>query len=659
MITTTQNHGKIVCEVCARNAKAAIFGRDLCRTCYRRQAITRCARCNRSKRTVSPDTGLCPLCASLGARPIGACRRCHAHTAIYDVTAWLCRACKKVVHVCNSQRQLKQIKVACSICGKLRPSALITRQICQPCWRAERHGRAVCAGCKQLRKIRCIKKCLCRTCYHDLTAPVHLRRYVEEFTTAFPYNGALFHLLAETIDWSNITDKVLRRFRIFGRFLQRTQLPEPLTWLAIEQALPALSPTNRYNPKQIRASLLDLGYLLAAQGALESREVFVERRNAMMPLAQAPTPVQDVLHRYTTWLWERKERPANVRDHLEALAAFWTWAETVSIRAPQEVQTSLINKYFQTLFWQWRCSTCQAVVAHNPFARAAPRVCTHCGTVHSLTKEMRYAQNTLRQHHAKLLVFFDWAKLNRLVVANPVQRRISTPVPTITHYPLDVVRKLAGYVASPEADPVEALVLYLILFHALSVWELRHTKVPTFLALHEGIATPNLAEAYYVIVPAPEPSLGDRSPGRPDARLDFREKAAPWLKPLLERFDLYRRQKVGSASSQLLLVNNSRLHHETPVSHYYIWQLVRTATLHVLGATCSPNTLRKTAGVMLADRVGPGILARMGWDDHQAFAYTWASRDTILPQPVDGKHASESAPLDLPLVFPSPRNGRI
>ena len=211
----------------------------------------------------------------------------------------------------------------------------------------------------------------------------------------------------------------------------------------------------------------------------------------------------------------------------------------------------------------------------------------------------------------------------------------------------------------PEADPVEALVLYLVIFHALSVWELRHTKVPTFLALHEGIATPSLAEAYYVIVPAPEPSRGDRSPGRPDVRLDFREKAAPWLKPLLERFDHYRRQKVGSASSQLLLINNSRLRHETPVSGSAVWQIVRTASLRVLGATCSPNTLRKTAGIMLADRVGPGILARMGWDDQQAFAYTWAPRDTILPQPIDGSPAHEVAPQELPLTFPSPRNGRI
>jgi hypothetical protein len=32
----------------------------------------------------------------------------------------------------------------------------------------------------------------------------------------------------------------------------------------------------------------------------------------------------------------------------------------------------------------------------------------------------------------------------------------------------------------------------------------------------------------------------------------------------------------------------------------------------VLGVSCNPNTLRKTAGVMFADRAGAGILRWMG-----------------------------------------------
>ncbi len=60
----------------------------------------------------------------------------------------------------------------------------------------------------------------------------------------------------------------------------------------------------------------------------------------------------------------------------------------------------------------------------------------------------------------------------------------------------------------------------------LSIWELRHVTLPTFLPLRQDITLPGLTESYYVIIPKPEPSLGDRSPGRPDVRLDFPAKAA-------------------------------------------------------------------------------------------------------------------------------------
>ena len=48
----------------------------------------------------------------------------------------------------------------------------------------------------------------------------------------------------------------------------------------------------------------------------------------------------------------------------------------------------------------------------------------------------------------------------------------------------------------------------------LSIWELRHVGLPTFLPLCQDVTLPGLAESYYVIIPKPGPSLGDRSPGR-------------------------------------------------------------------------------------------------------------------------------------------------
>jgi hypothetical protein len=272
-----------------------------------------------------------------------------------------------------------------------------------------------------------------------------------------------------------------------------------------------------------------------------------------------------------------------------------------------------------------------------------------------LTKQKRYVQNTVRNHRAKLFVFFDWLKINRMVIANPVQRKTAAPEPTIRHYPPEVIKQLIAFITTPDADPVEAVMLYLIIFHALSVWELRHAALPTVLPLRQDIAVPTLAEAYYVNVPKPAPTRGDRSPGRPDVRLDFPAKAAPWLKPLLLRFERQRQHMVGDAKNRYLFVTPKLARHNTVVSHFFIWKMVRQASLYVLGAACNPNALRKTSGVMFADRAGAGVLRWMGWDEQQAFAYTWAARELVQPRQQDGSPGANQPPGTEPILFPSPK----
>jgi hypothetical protein len=71
-------------------------------------------------------------------------------------------------------------------------------------------------------------------------------------------------------------------------------------------------------------------------------------------------------------------------------------------------------------------------------------------------KEKRLAQNTVRGHRAKLFVFFGWLKMNRLVISNPVQSKISAPSPTIQHDSLDVIKQLGDYLRAADTDPFEA-----------------------------------------------------------------------------------------------------------------------------------------------------------------------------------------------------------
>jgi hypothetical protein len=347
---------------------------------------------------------------------------------------------------------------------------LVGRTICATCWRTERNRYSICARCNKLKAIQVKADRLCKQCYKDQRAPQALRVYVEGFTTPFRYNRTLFEVLAGTIDWQAVNEKMNRRLRAFGRFLQTYEFEEPLTWQAIEDAMPVLGPTNRNVPKQVRASLLDLGHVLAAKGELERREVYVARRNALLPITRAPRHIRPLLERYAAWLWERQTKTTNVREHLEGLVPFWSWCDHRGIRSPAEAQADLVKDYLLVLYWQWQCSRCGAKAAFEPHDRKAPRTCTRCGALHSLHKVKRYAQNTVRAERAKLLVFFDWCKVGRVVLANPVRVRVPAPIATIRHYSPDVVRALCAYTAAPDADPAEAMCLYLILFHALSVW---------------------------------------------------------------------------------------------------------------------------------------------------------------------------------------------
>jgi hypothetical protein len=143
-------------------------------------------------------------------------------------------------------------------------------------------------------------------------------------------------------------------------------------------------------------------------------------------------------------------------------------------------------------------------------------------------------------------------------------------------------------------------------------------------------------------------------PGRPQSRLEFPAQAASWLKPLLKRFEQQRQQEVKNPKNRYLLITNHTVHHDTCVGNVFVWKTIQNASSRVLGAACNPNTLRKTAAVMFADRAGAGILRWMGWDEQQAFAYTWAAREMIRPQEPNGVQTPLLQTCTDYITFPAP-----
>lgn len=636
---------EFLCEICGKHGPASSFRREgICNTCYDRASSTQCVRCGKMKRFVSEMTGLCPRCTG---RPEGICARCSSVCIIYNQEAWLCLKCERRRRLLLRTKERQQEKVICSVCGNFCTSHFVNRAICESCFRTEYYGRAICAQCHQFKRIQVKSVHLCHTCAMDRQAPARLRKYIEAFTAPNPFTTMLFHLLASTIDWPKVTYKVEHRLRSFGAFLQAHPFHEPLTWQIIEDTCAMLGPIHQEKSKRIRQDLHKVGYLLAAKGQMESRETYIATRRAFRPLKEIPAHLQELAENYADWLWERKLRPETVRNRLEHLASFWTWCAQREIGSPEQVSGDLVTEYLLSLYWKWRCSRCQGSMAFEPSNRRTPRSCVHCGAIGSLIQTSWYAQVTVANHRSTLHKFFDWAKVNHLVVANPVQRRIPMPPQTIRHYPVEITKQL-GSLSDPSIDPTEGLILYLIIVHACSVWELQHAQIPSVLPLTEAVPVPSLAKFYYVVIPKAAPSRGRHSPGRPHSRLDFPPEAASWLGPLLERFEQQRQGIVKETSNPYLFVAPGRAHHNTPVSQAFILNLVKRASLHLLGAACTARLLRQTAAVMLADTISAGILPWLGWDEVQAFAYAWAPREIVFPQTTD-----DSTQTIGPAAFPS------
>ncbi len=630
-VSTKSRLRYVTCQQCGRYGPCGMKGRDICLTCYRKEPSACCTRCHRMSHHLKKETGLCPICERLLSRPLARCHRCLEVKVIFDQERGVCSSC----HLYLRQKQRSQHKprdVPCSICGRVCSSVLFGRWICERCWRAERNGQRLCTGCKRLKVIYRKTENLCVHCDQKRRAPKVLRSYVITFTSPYPYNVTLFHTLAHRIDWATVDAETNRQFRVFGRFLQTHEFREPLTWEAIEEALPLPRGRRPDTWADARHRLLELGNLLASQGKLEKREDYLEKRNTHLRIQTAPGFIQPLLDSYAIWLSDRLLTGESIRRHMDILSLFWSWEEQQGVRAPAQVQPTHINDYLLTLYWQWRCSRCQSPMSFEALHRQAPRICEHCHALHTLVQVKRLAQSTVCRHRAVLRVFFDWAKMTRVSLMNPVQRKLPASALTIRHYTSELIEQLCTSLVDPEADPVEALVLYLIIFHAFSVWELRHAEIPGMYLLESGTWVTTLSETYGVDLPRPRVSRGVHSPGRPQTHIPFPEAALPWLKPLLSRFERARLRSLKNASTKYLLLSPFSSRHNTPVSSMFIQNIVRRASLRVLGGVCNPSTLRKTSGVIFTDQAGSGVLHWHGWDERQAFAYTWAERVLVHPQ---------------------------
>ena len=205
---------------------------------------------------------------------------------------------------------------------------------------------------------------------------------------------------------------------------------------------------------------------------------------------------------------------------------------------------------------------------------------------------------------------------------------------SIRRYDDDVVERLCSYIVSSDADPEEALVLYLIIFHLLTVTELCNAKIPSLVAPGSASSCDmdRAKDFDHLLLPIRALSRGRLSPRRQGPILKFPDKAMRWLMPLFKRY--FEKRERNPGSGYLFTGQFQVTRHNRPVSARYIRGLVQSASLRVLKGTVNPRDLRGTAAAIFAQRSKRrgAILTKLGYKSLRATRFNYLETFLLAPR---------------------------
>lgn len=656
----------IICEMCGQSRRTSRKF-DLCEKCLRSFEKITCPGCDRSMYR-APNSIHCTRCVGKLAEKEIVCKRCGLIDYPFVRDLVHCRKCHSSTVARQEFRRSLPNTIVCVLCGATKASWKKGEQICQACDNKRRNGtqRCTAAGCDK--QINNKTSQLCKRHDADRQAASTLKKYLDNYESPFPQNNRYIAELSSRIDWSNATyarrkivEGTVCRFRAIGKFLQSYELPEVLTWDAINAALPPLTKKARSTTKLIRSSLMDLGHIHATSGKMTDWNSYLRERCVQRLAESAPAVFCGSVLAFRNWAEDGMLNPKltiqpgrveilsnsakSIGDTIQTVSHLLSWCVSQNITAVSAINTEIFVEYLQSLLWQYQCSVCHVCI---PFKSVVPKTCLNdqCRAAKSYLLKERISRTFLKNQLSHLRRFFDWAVLNDLLPENPADneacklkalpfvsgeggatdRRIGI---AIRRYAEDVIVRLCEYIFSAKADPEEALVLYLVIFHLCTVKELCGLRVPSFIS-----AGTNTEEDFKHLVFSPQKaSRGSRRPRRTRAVLKFPSRASIRLRPLLERFYEQRKQYIRTDLYEYLFAVKTRCRHNKPVSEMYVRRIVRRASLRVLeeGEVCTTR-LRITAAALFSkkSKKRSGLLRPLGYRSAHAAAFNYLE-EVILP----------------------------
>lgn len=427
----------------------------------------------------------------------------------------------------------------------------------------------------------------------------------------------------------------------------------------------------------IRSCLFDLGQIYAERGLIQDWNSYLLERQLHYSESTPATFRNDVSN-FRDWvlggMLNPKTKPATesvdvlannaevLIDVVRSLNIFLIWCIRNHVNSLGEVDAAVLDSYLQTLLWKFRCSECGHSIPFN--SSEAPRKCGNekCEATHSYLRVKHLARNSRITIVSRLRVFFDWALLHGVVTHNPVGNRELTSGPraftvtdergksievaaSIRRYDDNLVQRVCAYIVSPGADPTEAIIYYLVIFHLLEVTELRNLKIPSLVSVEDSIKDSHDNPDYqYLLLPPTKLSRGRRSSRRSGQVIRFPPKVLPWLAPLLERFYEQRENQIKALNNEYFLVAGKRSRHNKPVTRTYVFRLVQRGSRRLLDGAINLSSLRQTAAAIFSDRSNrrSAVLTRMGYSARWATRFNYLETFSLKPKAELSTHSERS-----------------
>lgn len=518
------------------------------------------------------------------------------------------------------------------------------------------------------------KSQLCRQHHEDREAPTLLKEYFETYSSPFPQNQLYMAQLASTINWEEVATGLvkipgrdLNRFRAFGSFLETYELPEVLTWQALDQALPLLGHTNPVRIGFIRSCLFELGDLFAERKEIQDRSSHLYENGLRRSLQRCPAVFLKHVSGFQQWHLKGMLNPSvqfspkaepltnaprTVVERVNSVVRFLHFCVADNKVSLSQIGPSVIAKYQQTLFWQLECKEC-----HSRYPFESPRPINKCANkecegIDSYVRIRRLTRGTFISNISHLRIFFDWAQLHQMVTANPFSAihcggartftvrgsrgELIEVAEAIRRYDDEIFEKLCADIVSPDVDPEEAVIFYFIIFHLFTNSDLRNMRIPAPVKVDRDLphSSNRATNSKYVYLPLRKPTRGNRSVTRTDTKIVFPREALIWLIPLLERYYEKRTSMVRAEHQQHFLVGERTTRSNKPVTKDYVADRVRKASLRVLGGTVTASELRRTAADIIGQRSKRrgAILTAMGYSALAATRFNYLERFLLQPK---------------------------